>query len=223
MNDLSTQVNTQEEWFDAHQAAPFLKISFKQVRVLWKKYHIQLEKYLLTIPSRGNTGTKTFINKEGLVVLTNIRDGFRGNQIIKESKGLVSEPLQGKKKIAETAIAATQLSNELLNDPFIQLRLKQLQQDHKIAILEKKLEDTTIALTTPVETTAGERQFLNDRVKGYVKQMKETYNTEIPYYNVWNQIHEHVGVHGIANFKFKHYMAAKKYLEQMFNDAGLIW
>jgi len=89
--------------------------------------------------------------------------------------------------------------------------------------VEKRLEEAATVLTKPVETTAGQRKFLNDRVRAYCVQMKKTFDSDVPYHIVWGQIHNHVGVHGISNFKFPHLIAAEKYLQRMYEDSGLIW
>lgn len=232
MSELSLQVNQQIPferpflYYSFPEAANKMEISPRAFRYLLHEHKNEIGEYITKAIVNGRK--RKVIKEAGMIILKNDKDRFRGNQFIEKEAKLPI--LTAKKKIAERAIqVSNQSKTQVKSDIQVLLQVVQAmadnekKQNERFDNLEKKFDQATQILTTPIETTAAQRKFLNDRVKGYVKQMEDTYSTKILYSYVWDQLHKHVGVHGIANFKFPHYIAAQKYLEQMFNDAGLLW
>lgn len=135
-----------------------------------------------------------------------------------------------KAKAVTTELANREIEMQQSQDPIIQnlaalieVRKSQLAMGERLDRVEAKIDSATSALTMPMETTAGMRQYLNDRVRGYTKQMKDVFDVDVPYHVTYRQLHNHVGVHGIASFNFSQYTAALKLLEKIYIDSGLVW
>lgn len=87
----------------------------------------------------------------------------------------------------------------------------------KVNLLEGRLHQAIEVQTNPIPVTHGQRMFLNDQVKRYVK------SSGVPYHIAWRQLHEHVGVYGVHNYQMRHYDAAIKYLKKIYAATGLIF
>lgn len=203
MNELSTQVNN--EWFTAKQVATEFHIDVKSIRKLFLRYEPQLGENLRKIKSGGRTGFTTYINKNGVIILLNLKDSRR-NINSKSVNDATDASLQGKKKIAEIAIAKVKQVD--LSD------LLQQMEQLRMAVQEVK----TLSLGVPSgDITDGQREFLNERVRYYASM------TGVSHSWVWKRIHGFVGKSGIEAYRFNDYKPAYRYLKDMYNAAKLNW
>lgn len=213
------------------EAAHWMKVQPDSMRNIIKLYAPKLPEYISkqihTCSISGKTRRMTVITKQGLVVLVNMKDSNRGNQF--EKNDAKPRFLEAKKEIAETAIQA--VSPQPSHPSSLQVLLQTVQEmanletrmNEKFDNMEKKIEEVTVALTAPIPSSTGMRDELNDRVKAYVAKMKKIHGVDIPYYRVWEMIHAHVQAYAVANFTFKHYIAALKYLKQVYKDSNLLY
>ncbi len=93
-----------KEWFSVGEAAAVFKITRNGYRKLLKNHTKLLKEYLKELPAGGPTGKTTWINKDGLVILANLKNVYHGNkhEFANEED---SSLLQKKKSIAKQALA----------------------------------------------------------------------------------------------------------------------
>lgn len=197
MNGISKQVN--KELYSVKQAAGNFKISRPSYLKLLNKYLPQLDGYVKYVNSKGRSGKTVLISKEGLVVLSNLKNpNYKSNSASDAS-------LQGKKKIAEVAIAkSTQDVSSLLRE-IGQLRME-IQEVKQLAIE-----------APPTDLVTSQREFLNDRLRYYCQQ------TELTHSYVWKKLHGYIGRDSINDYKFGDFKPAIRYLKEMYKAIKLEW
>jgi len=220
MNNIVSKIN--EEALDVIQAAQFMGVTSRTIYTLLKRYKESIKEYIVLIPSKGTKYGKLCITRPGLIVLANLKDSDRGNQ----HRNSTMKPginVQAKKNVAEIAIAAQTIPQELLNDPFIKLRLQQLQdinqvrqemQSLKTEIQEVKQLATE---TPPTDLITSQREFLNDRLRYFCIQ------TEMSPSYVWKKLHAYMCKESINDYKFGDFKPAIRYLKEMYKNARIEW
>lgn len=210
------------ELLDAIQAAQFMNVTPRTIYNLFKKYQESIKEYVTLTPSRGRKYGKFCITRPGLVVLANLKDSDRGNQH-RKSTVKPGFSLQAKKNIAEIAIAAQTIPQELLNDPFIKLRLQQLQDINQVRQEVQNLkteiqEVKQLAIEAPpTDLVTSQREFLNDRLRYFCIQ------TEMSPSYVWKKLHSYMCKESINDYKFGDFKPAIRYLKEMYRGNGIEW
>lgn len=214
-----------KEWFRTPEFANGVGMTAHAVNQWIHRHPEFAQKYCQNI-STNPERKKWLILWEGVSVFLAIHNGRTGNQY--RSKATLTRAFEeAKENVAQKANEAIKMATMQPTTP-IQALLQAVQQmadmearfqktEQKVVMLEERLEEATNVLTTPIPVTAGQRQFLNDRVRKYCIEH------ELPYHTIWRQIHDHVGVIAVHKYELKHYQAALKYLEKMYIETGLIW
>lgn len=224
--DMTTQIvvpegMTPKEWFKTTEFAAGVKSTPHAINQWIHRHPEFAEKYCQNI-STNPARKKWLIYWEGISIFLAKRDRFRGNRF-KSPEPLVTRGSESAvERVGEKANEAIKIQNS--QDPIIanlqamiELRQNQLATNERVEQLEKRVEEVVAIATSPIPVTAGQRQFLNDRVRKYCMEH------DLPYHIVWRQIHDHVGVIAVHKYELKHYQAALKYLEKMYIETGLIW
>lgn len=191
----------------------------------WLRMHPDfVEKYCQNI-SHSKARPRYRILWTGIAAYVNEYAKTRKPRKIQGKLPSISEAKEISTEIVNKTIEAQKSQDPILQNlmALVEVRKSQLAMGERLDRVEAKLEEATAVLTEPVETTAGMRRFLVDRVKGYTKQMKEVFDVEVPYYVTYRQLHKHVGVYAIADFNFSQYTAALKLLKRIYIDSGLVW
>lgn len=220
MDNTSLQVNTSEQqgFLSMAEGAQLMLITADTMRGLVKRHEQYLTQYISkqihSCKVSGLTRRMTVITKQGLVVLATLRN--EKDKTVNDSRFVES-----KKEVAEKAIEAStpNLSAELLNDPFIQLRLKQLQQDKRMDTFEQKLEEVKVLAVEapPTDLVTSQREFLNDRLRYYCQQ------TEMSHSYIWKKLHAYMCKESINDYKFGDFKPAIRYLKELYKSSHLDW
>lgn len=215
----------QKEWFtvkEFREGVGASKTGFNR----WLRTHPDfVAKYCQNI-SNGKQRPRYIIFWKGITAYVNDFAKTRPHSKIEDK---LSPILQAKKKTTELANREIERArcqgNEIVQaeqDPILamlgaisEMRRGQLAIEDRLSGLERMVEETTTIMTAPVATTQGQRKLLNDRVRNYCILH------DLPFHIVWRQVHEHVGKPAIHHYEFKHYQAALKYVEKMYNETGL--
>lgn len=164
-------------------------------------------------------GKKGYLTKEGAALLK-----FRKSMAGKTRKPSVEFKLN-EAPVNEQDVMAVGMS-ELMSDPFIQMRMKQLQiekvqaiQGQRIEAIEEKLQVTTRLLedTDPIDITTAQREFLNERVRNL------SFKSGLPFGRIWGLVHDQVGKRPIETYTFQDYPVAIKFLKKVYAQNGLSW
>lgn len=203
-----------KEWFTTTEFAAGVGIS-KRTLNLWIQRHPDFVKNFCQNISKGKI-VRYLIFWKGLseYIAQKSQSGTAGNIMfpIRKAKSVLAEKAN---QTIETENSQDPMIANLT--AMIELRKSQLAMTERMDHFENKLAEVTEVLTTPVDVTAGQRQFLNERVRKYC------ISHDLPFHIVWRQIHEHVGIPAVHLYKFKHYSAALKYIRKMYDETGLVW
>ncbi len=123
---------------------------------------------------------------------------------------VTSSMLKAKDKVAEKA-----------NLTPIQALLSAVQQmatmEQNFSELKQEIQEVRqIATEAPPEhITNPQREYLNERVRNYSAQ------TEIPYWRIWNNLHNAVGKPSINEYEFTDYKLAMHHLRKWYKASGI--
>lgn len=208
------------QWLPLRAAAQTMGVSYSGLCKLLKKQPADFkEKYVCKMRSTGQK--QTHISHQGMVVLANMSDAFRGNQFQKvEVSSIKQKP---KQKVAERAIAnSNQLEDislkalhkmigELIQSQqkILQVQEQQEQLSVRIALLEGDTENSPL--------TSGQRDRINEKVRLLA------HRTSFQHSAIWSALHKKVGRRSIKEYRFDDYQAAMKSLRGAFNKKDIPW
>lgn len=211
MNDLQPQGNS--DWLSLEEVATQNGVTISAVS------HSLSIHSAIKLKHFKRIGKKGYLTKEGAALLK-----FRKSMAGKTKKPSVEFELN-EAPVKEQDIIAVGMS-ELMNDPFIQMRMKQLQiekvqaiQGQRIEAIEEKLQVTARLLedTDPVDITTAQREFLNERVRNL------SFKSGLPFGRIWGLVHDQVGKRPIETYTFQDYPVAIKFLKKVYAQNGLSW
>lgn len=127
----NTEIIKPVEYISIIAAALKLQTSISSFRRLLKSHNTVIFK------DRFNGRITSCISMKDFVLLEAEKDSFRGNQHEKETVSVSFEP---KHAFAEKGLEAMVVNQELMNDPFIQLRIEQIRTNNKVDIYANKVD-----------------------------------------------------------------------------------
>jgi len=195
-----------EDVVSLHEAADLLSITYSAIIHLLKtRPHIR-DEYTFKMRYKGRR--KTVITRRGLLVLGQTKDSDRGNA----TKRDLASPFQQKEDIAKRIIA-------MADDPIISMRLKQLQLEREVQMLDKRTTavEETLGDVNNAEVTPLQRANLNDRVRGLAIKMNLTFAS------AWRHLHNHIGKSSVNDYEFEDYAKSMKYMKAIYKQAKLPW
>ncbi len=203
MTDLPTQGNS--EWLSLKEAAKIRGVSSSAIGQQLRGHPLIREKHYKEI---GKTG---YVSRDGLALLEFRKDAFRGNQHI-EKPMLLDDAKVAQDK---TALAMA----EFMKDPIIIMRMEQMKLAEQVNGLVRFQEQFQPMLedATPVDITASQRQFLNERVRNLAIK------SALPFGTVWGWVHDHVGKRPLESYVFEDYPIAAKFLKKIYSQYRLDW
>jgi hypothetical protein len=160
---------------------------------------------------KHNGRMKRVINKEALLIIANIKDGFRGNKFSKMS---VTDTLQNRKQ---------EFMEAMTKDPVIALRMEQLAMKKDIEHLKEDVQKVKQIASTnyPEKLTEGQRARLNERVRAFVNAAYGGQSWE--YAKLWNDLNKFMKRDSINDYTFEDYDKAISYLKARYKEYNLIW
>lgn len=196
MNENSIQGNSQE-WLNSKEAAVYLNISTSSINKLYLKFADLLKDELKSVSARSRTGKIKLITKQGLVILANMKDSNRS-----KSRSALNA-LQGKKQIAEIAIASVSTlpqADLMLSSlqQMIAIRQQQLDQEARLINVEQKIQTMELKQSIATEQLLllpepkVEARKMSDRA--LIRQAVNTYAlvNNIKHNDVWNTLYQQI-------------------------------
>lgn len=162
-------------------------------------------------------GKRGYLTRDGATLLS-----FRKSPAGRRKESPVEFELN-EVPVKEQDIQAVAMA-EFMNDPFIAMRINHLQlqkrqdaSDRRIEAMEEKLGATSKLLedVTPVDITASQRQFLNERVRNLAIK------SGLPFSHVWGLVHDHVGKRPLEAYEFSDYPKAMKLVKKIYDQYKL--
>lgn len=233
MTDLQFIDNiTPQKWEKLSVIAKEVGLTPSAIRQAFKN-HPEIKALHYKVLSKGvGRGNDAWVTREGMMLLTFRKPIFKGNQHIERFEELEEgAPTSKNPYLAQdqTALAMA----EVMNDPFVKLRVQQIQiekrqeaTERKVDMLleregrfEEKLEITNRLLeyTTPLDITASQRKFLNERVRALAA------HANLPFSSIWGSVHDYVGKRHVEDYIFEDYAVAIKHLKKTYAQCGIIW
>ncbi len=174
-----SNLETQKEYLSLEDASKTLGISYKGF-INWLNGHKSLKQdYCYKEKCQGRK--KLVILKEGLVVIANMKDGFRGNRY--EKNPCNNTFSRGKRKIAEKAILAQKEQDCLMS--FIEAQGRILKEVvGRIEKLEEKPKYLPLPQSIDEPAPMDFRALLNWRIRAFAVESK------IPHQFIWSRLYE---------------------------------
>lgn len=219
MQALSAQVNP--EWLSLEEVAKQNGVTISAVS------HSLSIHSAIKLAHFKRIGRKGYLTKEGAALLK-----FRKSTAGKSKQSTVEFELNGT-KAGEQDLMAMGMSELIKNDPFIQLRVGQLQieerqnatekrqaaTDERLIQIEEQLQVASRILQdpTPLDLTASQRQFLNERIRALA------IHANMPFNVVWSWVHDQVGKRHVETYIFEDYAVAIRYLKKVYENYNIVW
>lgn len=211
-----------KEWFTTAEFAARVGIGTHSLRQ-WLKNHPEFTVNYCQNVSTNPKIKSWLIHESGVAPYISLKSKGRGTsdvQMLTTAKQRVGEKanealarkLTPEEMMLETARLLVGLSNRLDN------AAGAFAADHKkLEYVEGRLEKIETEMNKPLPVTSLHRQFLNDRVRMYAIK------TDMDFRRVWQALNTHTGRGGVAFYEFQDFQKAKKYLKDMYEQAGLEW
>lgn len=204
MEALSTQVKP--EWLSLEEVAEQNGVTVSAVSHSLKIHSaIKLKHF-------KRMGKKGYITREGAALLK-----FRKSMAGKTKQPSVEFELN-EVPAKEQDLMAVGMS-ELMSDPIVGMRMKQMAMEKQLAELQAFKEQFRPMLedTEPVDITSAQREFLNERVRNF------SFRSGLPFGRVWGLVHDQVGKRPIETYTFQDYPKAIKFMKAIYSQNGLEW
>ena len=202
MQELSTEVKS--EWLSMEEAS-----SLKGVTKSALSHALNLRPEIKQRYTK-RVGKKLYITKEGYMVLFNVQNQAQGG--LKKNECALNDVSPIKQQIAEFGV-------EAMKDPIIVMRLEQMRLAEQVESLVRFKEQFQPMLedTTPIDITASQRQFLNERVRNLAIK------SGLPFSHIWGLVHDKVGKRPLEAYAFEDYPVAIKFLKSVHEAHQLDW
>jgi hypothetical protein len=207
MNDVSAQSNV--EWLSLRKAAELKGVTSSAISHFLRLHPVIRDAHYKKM---GKVG---YVTRDGLALLEFRKSTYRGNQHEKATDERMLLDVQAKTAQDQTAL----MMAELMKDPIVVMRMEQMKISARLDNVEKKLEIANRLLedTTPLDLTASQRQFLNERIRALA------IHCTVPFGIVWGWIHDQVGKRHVADYVFEDYAVAIKYLKKTYSYYNIPW
>lgn len=202
MHELSTESNS--EWLSMKEAAALKGVTPSAISHALIKHPDIKAKY-----TRELLG-KLYLSKEGYMVLFNVQNQAQGG--LNGNERALNDVSPIKQQIAEFGV-------EAMKDPIIVMRLEQMRLAEQVESLVRFKEQFQPMLedTTPIDITASQRQFLNERVRNLAIK------SGLPFSHIWGLVHDKVGKRPLEAYAFEDYPVAIKFLKSVYEAHRLDW